>query len=48
MKKYVNMKTIMVKNLKTGTNWFKLRHQDSIPKTGTVPAKLAKLKKKKK
>ena len=26
-------------NLKTWTNWFNLEHQDSLPKTGTVPAK---------
>ena len=29
-------KNILVKNLKTETNWFNPGHQDSIPKTGTV------------
>ena len=29
----------LVRNLKTGTNWFNQGHQDSIPKTRNVPAK---------
>ena len=38
-KLHVNMKIFWVRNLKTGTNRFNPGHQDSIPKTGNVPAK---------
>ena len=39
MKNYVNMKKILVRNLKTGTNSFNPGHRGGIPKTGTVQAK---------
>ena len=34
MKNYVNMKKILVRSLKTGTNRFSPGHQDSTPKPG--------------
>ena len=43
MKNYGNMKKFLVRNLKTGTNRFNRGHRDSIPKTGTVQAKLGQL-----
>ena len=44
IKNYVNMKSFLVRNLKTETIWFNPRHLDSIPKTGTVSAKPRQLK----
>ena len=39
MKNYVNVKIFLLRNLKTGTDLFNPGHRESIPKTGTVPAK---------
>ena len=39
MKNYINVKFFLVRNIKTRTNWFNPRHQDSITKSRTALAK---------